>query len=105
MSWAGDLTSPDWSVAAMLGTVRLDCIPRLLSHSGTALLGRQGEGWTVVVDAAKLRDIRIIEQFPSSLCRAVNGQLTPVIKGVSRLLADLLRRCSGGVSGQTVQIS
>jgi hypothetical protein len=36
--------------------------------------------------------------------RAMNGPLAPVIKGVSRSLADSLSRWSGTVSGQMAQI-
>ena len=40
-------------------------------------------------------------QVSSRLRRAISVPLTPVIKGVSRSLADRLRRWSGHVSGQT----
>jgi hypothetical protein len=107
MSWAGDLTSPDWSVAAMLDTGEAGLYSAIAEPSAAQRSSdaREKAGrWRW--DVAKLKDIRIYRAVPrSSLSRTVNRQLTPVIKDVSRSRADLLRRRSEGVSGQTVQIS
>lgn len=65
MSWAEDRT-----VAIQLGRRHAWHAPAAL-YSATvdptgllAFLGRQGEGWTVVVDPATLKDIQLVERLP-----------------------------------------
>ena len=65
MSWADDP-----HVGAMLGTRHAWHEPAALYAATVmpdavlAFLGRQGEGWTVVVNPAGLTNIRLLEQLP-----------------------------------------
>jgi hypothetical protein len=64
MSWADDRR-----VAAMLGTRHAWHMPAALYQATVmpeailAFLGRQGEGWTVIVNPAGLDDISVLEQL------------------------------------------
>jgi hypothetical protein len=65
MSWTDDR-----QVAVMLGTRHAWYKPAALYEATVtpdailAFLGRQGEGWTVVVNPAGLADIRLLDQLP-----------------------------------------